>query len=185
FQVGAVEHKQMMRRDRDGDHHVARAALAGHTLAAHAHVLAGGDASGDFYVDVLAGRQPQPPRHALGGFGQRDRRLGMDVGAGAEILGLEMRRAWASAAGATKGLAQDILEAGASSGACTLAAPRAGEALGTEIEGLKMCVAAAEACARLRAGAEAFEALKFRLPSASISPRSKALRLSASPTISC
>ena len=91
---------------------IAGACLPSHALAFEPDVLAGHDADGNFDVDVLAVRQVQPLRRAVGRVGQRHRHLGLNVGADAEILLLE-RRATATAAArcATKRLAQNIFEA--------------------------------------------------------------------------
>ena len=78
-----------MRRDRHGDQHIAGAARPRHALAAEPDLLAVGDAGGNFDFDILAGRQPQALGDAVRRIRQRHRQRRRDIGAAAEILGLE------------------------------------------------------------------------------------------------
>jgi hypothetical protein len=117
--------------------------------------------------------QPQPLRDALRRLRQRHRHFGVHVGADAEIFRLEGRAGAAPAAAhAAEGLPEDVLEAAGATGAasatgtaCAAAAAApggAGKTLRAEAETFEVRVAA-EASARLRAGAETLEAAECRL----------------------
>ena len=145
----------------------------GHSLAAKPDLLAAGDPRRDLDVDVLAGRQAHALGDAVRGFRQRHRHRRGDVGADAEILGLERRTgtAWrarparaGAPAHAAEGLPENVLEA-AETGAAAAAPRAAGKALGTEAEGLELRLGreAAGAAARAGAAAEPLEAAEARL----------------------
>src|ERR1700722_7456962 len=194
--IVAVEREGVMWRDRHGDQEIAGAARASHALAAKPDLLAIGDPGGNLDFDVLARRQPHPLAHAVRRVRQRQSQGRRDISAGAEIVGLK-RRAPAAARGAAERLAQNVLEA-AKAGSATArrsaapppAAARPRRAPGVKPSGPKLNVsnsvsgpnpAPGRAPAPPRNPSNPW---KRGLPSASISPRSNALRLSSSPRIS-
>ncbi len=137
-----------------------------HALTFEPDVLAVHDADRNLAVDVLAVRQVQPLRRSGGRIRQRNRHLGLNVGADTEILRLEVRAGTAAAAAAAEGFAQNILEAAEPAAATTVfsaTAPApvgAGEAFRTKTEAFEIGVAA-EAGARIgAAAAKTLEALE-------------------------
>ena len=86
----------------------------------------------DLDVHILAVRQVQALRRAIGGIRQRHRHFGLRVGADAKILRLEIGLG-AAAAAASESLLENVLEA-AEATAATAAPAGTGETLRAEIE---------------------------------------------------
>ena len=124
-------------------------------------MLAVHDADRNLDVDVLAVRQVQPLSGTVGRVRQRNRHFGLNVGADAEILRLEVGAATASAA--AKSFPQNIFKAAAEPAAAagfSTAAPAPGgasKAFRTKAEAFEIAVAA-ETSTRISAAAKTLEA---------------------------